>query len=83
MGRKQIDKFFTIEGRFDITIRIPAKDKAEAIAWSQENFNGSIFEISTNQMLPPAGPQLIMMAVKKIKKPRRDKVKPIEEPSVV
>lgn len=79
MGRKQIDKFFTIEGRFDITIRVQAKDKAEAIAWSQENFNGSIFQVSTNQMLPPAGPQLVMMATKKIKKPRRDKSVPVDE----
>jgi hypothetical protein len=73
MGRKQIDKWFTIEGRFDITLRVMAKDKAEAIAWATEKFNGSLFQISTAEMLPPAGPQLIMMATKKIKKPRRDK----------
>jgi len=78
MGRKQIDKFFTVEGRFDITVRVMAKDKTEAIAWATEKFNGSLFQISTGEMLPPAGPQLVTISTKKIKKPRRDKSVPSE-----
>jgi hypothetical protein len=86
MGRTQTDKFFTIEGRFDITIRVQAKDKAEAIAWANEYFNGNLIQINTNQVPPPVGPELITMVTKKIKKARRSKdvvVEPVvETPSV-
>jgi hypothetical protein len=82
MSRRKVQKFFSMTGRFDITIRIPADNKQEAVAWANE-YMSSIITLDLNNYQnidQDLRPTLQMVATKKIKRPSRVKLLKVEEP---
>jgi hypothetical protein len=80
MGRKVIDKVFDIVVRMDVTVRVHANSKEEASAWIGERFiNGLTIEDTSSEFIPlELMPKLQNVIVKKVKRPRRVKLTPVQ-----
>jgi hypothetical protein len=80
MGRKVIDKVFDIVVRMDVTVRVHADSKEEASAWIGERFiNGLTIEDTSSEFIPlELMPKLQNVIVKKVKRPRRVKLTPVQ-----
>jgi hypothetical protein len=86
MGRKVIDKVFDTIVRMDVTIRVHANSKDEAAAWINERFVSSLtlghgHIANTSEFIPlEMMPKIENVFVKKVKRPRRVKLTPVQVP---
>ena len=80
MGRKVIDKVFDVIVRMDMTVRVHADSKEEASAWIGERFiNGLTIEDTSSEFIPlEMMPKIENVLVKKVKRPRRVKLIPVQ-----
>lgn len=83
MGRKVIDKVFDVIVRMDMTVRVHADSKEEASAWISERFiNGLTIEDTSSEFIPlEMMPKIENVLVKKVKRPRRVKLTPVQVPT--
>jgi hypothetical protein len=80
MGRKVIDKVFDVIVRMDMTVRVHADSKEEASAWIGERFiNGLTIKDTSSEFIPlEMMPKIENVLVKKVKRPRRVKLTPVQ-----
>jgi hypothetical protein len=84
MGRKVIDKVFDTIVRMDVTIRVHANSKDEAAAWINERFVSSLtlghgHIANTSEFIPlEMLPTIQETIIKKVKRPRRVKLTPVQ-----
>lgn len=73
MGRKIINKIFDIVVRMDVTVRVNADTKEEALAWISQRFiDGLTIEDTSSEFIPlELMPKIQNVIIKKIKRPTR------------